>query len=405
MCWGWWRWVVSASLLGRVACYTHYAAGSFNPPISFRHFAWSLPADSADETGLGGGIAYAIEEGFCDRLIHRFREQSQSTFAKVINLGVTFVDCDEIKDAIARAFSTWAANHKLISFKDVSAVCASGGGSASTCPIAEIAIDALEPEEGQEGLAAFVRNRATRSSGFPSVPPGRRTTSGIEVSEDWTIGFSTMTFVTTQCWYLDNTFCSGLHQTGEIGDALVRVGLLFVFILGWAFLGHGIFVVVRRVLSEDEPGSAAEAAQGDAPKKSATLGVLCRRTGLSILDQMEKVSGIYATLILLLLFSPPVVYVRIYLPCFECYDFEAATAHEIGHILGFHHPDKDPALNMMASAGPMSAELCERPLSQLEAVANQTYTTDSIMFSTTTVRARACLTDDDLDGLNYLYPS
>ena len=30
-----------------------------------------------------------------------------------------FVDCDEIKDAFVRAFSTWSANHHLINFKDV----------------------------------------------------------------------------------------------------------------------------------------------------------------------------------------------------------------------------------------------------------------------------------------------
>ena len=33
-----------------------------------------------------------------------------------------------------------------------------------------------------------------------------------------------------------------------------------------------------------------------------------------------------------------VFYDRIFMPCFECYDFEAAVAHETGHVLGFGHP-------------------------------------------------------------------
>ena len=122
-------------------------------------FAWSLPADFDDHSGLGGGIAYAIEPDFCERLLPKFREQTQSTWGKVVNLGVTFVDCEEIADALARAFTTWASNHHLIHFKDVTSICTAGGLPASSCSLSEVTINAMEPQtEEEEKLAAFVLN-------------------------------------------------------------------------------------------------------------------------------------------------------------------------------------------------------------------------------------------------------
>ena len=150
-------WAVAAGhllfLTPRVAAYAHMSAQYKTD----RRFAWSLP-NHANEAGLGNGVAYAIDPGLCDRLITRFREQSQSTWAKFANLGVTFVDCPDIFDAIGRAFGTWSANHKLVGFKDVSSVCTAGGAAnAKDCLIAEVTIDALDPSSAEEeGLAAYV---------------------------------------------------------------------------------------------------------------------------------------------------------------------------------------------------------------------------------------------------------
>ena len=51
----------------------------------------------------------------------------------------------------------------------------------------------------------------------------------------------------------------------------------------------------------------------------------------------------------------------IFLPCWECYDFTATIAHEVGHVLGFHHPDTKPELNLKADIR-MSNQTCISPL-------------------------------------------
>jgi hypothetical protein len=48
----------------------------------------------------------------------------------------------------------------------------------------------------------------------------------------------------------------------------------------------------------------------------------------------------------------PIFYERIFLPCWNCFDFEATMAHEIGHVLGFSHPDTLSLLNLKVSPSP-----------------------------------------------------
>ena len=39
------------------------------------------------------------------------------------------------------------------------------------------------------------------------------------------------------------------------------------------------------------------------------------------------------------LIVPLTVQFLIFEPCFDCYDFEGAAVHEIGHVLGLGHPN------------------------------------------------------------------
>jgi hypothetical protein len=48
-----------------------------------------------------------------------------------------------------------------------------------------------------------------------------------------------------------------------------------------------------------------------------------------LLEQMGRISVLATTARLLMLWAPPILYIFIFLPCWECFDFEAAIAHEV----------------------------------------------------------------------------
>ena len=62
----------------------------------------------------------------------------------------------------------------------------------------------------------------------------------------------------------------------------------------------------------------------------------------------------------------PIFYIDVYLPCVECEGFKATVAHEAGHVLGFHHPDALPWLNLRANRSlPHDASTCMEPFAHV----------------------------------------
>ena len=127
----------------------------------------------------------------------------------------------------------------------------------------------------------------------------------------------------------------------------------------------------------------------------------------NIIDLLASLPlGMLLVSIFFLVFSPT-VYLRVFLPCWDCFDFGATIAHEVGHGLGFQHPDQMPALNLVANVSVGGAgwndTYCFDPL---EHVALRPFPADgdTLMMSMTRHRGRTCLTADDLEGLNFLYP-
>lgn len=109
-----------------------------------------------------------------------------------------------------------------------------------------------------------------------------------------------------------------------------------------------------------------------------------------------------AALRLLCLLLPVLFYAKIFLPCFDCYSFEATVAHEVGHLLGMHHPDQARGRNMALDKS--VAWDCTDEWASV--VVDGSATAQPALMSTHTQTPGAdCLTQDDLDGLNTLYPT
>jgi hypothetical protein len=61
----------------------------------------------------------------------------------------------------------------------------------------------------------------------------------------------------------------------------------------------------------------------------------------SLIDYVSVMPTIVLLGALFWMIFAPIFYWDVFQPCWECYDFEATIAHEIGHVLGFHHPDTE----------------------------------------------------------------
>ena len=77
-------------------------------------YLWTLPEDSTSNDGLGGGIAYAWDPTVFDTLLPNFREDM---------FYVNWLGEQDLRAAGQRAFFSWSANHKHISFLDMTKPC------------------------------------------------------------------------------------------------------------------------------------------------------------------------------------------------------------------------------------------------------------------------------------------
>ena len=82
--------------------------------------------------------------------------------------------------------------------------------------------------------------------------------------------------------------------------------------------------------------------------------------GVVFLAQLPICSILFCVFLLILSLT---FHELFYKPCSECYSFEASVAHEIGHVLGFSHPDMQAARNLQLPPSVLQdSAACEEPL-------------------------------------------
>ena len=201
------------------------------------NYRWSVPAATSSIDGLGGGLGYTIDHGFCTNMLAMFPERS--LFYGLEWPALQFVHCSDIHHAIRRGFSTWSMNHRLLSFNDLatSAACVqtasvSGDPFSDTCPW-ELYIG-TDDGSTYATLAAYVVNHRRSAYDPQWFQHPIVSSSGVETSGD-ALARSVMRFQTHLCWYLDATFCfyfQVLHERHGVDVLMiVRLTLLLVFAL------------------------------------------------------------------------------------------------------------------------------------------------------------------------------
>jgi len=418
-------------------------------PYSQLGYIWHMPADSQALAGLGGGIAWAWDDRLCDMLLPPMDGRIGGTpqLFKEDFVFVDFVSCHDLRAAMHRAFSSWSDNHRFISFIDVTEECRRMYGRVtSSCPLVEVwvtflgaesngsAPDAHEslPPSSPPPLASGTTRRLSEeelSSEAASTASATSSPAATAVPYGGVISFN-VDGGSGMCWYLDSTFCSGLHaMKAASGEALVfslfSASVYGVFSIAVVVLTVKLFFVFKH-----------QHCLHGADEFSRSLRMKCRAS----IEELASWGVLQSVLLLVCLWAPLACYTQILEPCWSCFDFEAAATHEIGHILGLSHPDNVPVSNangfpvgsnahstLLASNDGMNPfpngacgellplvngtdalNLWDHVVNGVWADANDVDggngARQSIMEAFTQHNPSVCLSPDDIEGINMLYP-
>ena len=378
---------------------------------------WPAPADAYTTTnGLAGGISYRIVDSFCETLLPRFNDD-------LFQGARIFMTCDALERAVAAAFAAWASNHRSVSFVDARADACDERGEPAGCMPVQVVISA---EHGFESpnLAAFVEHSVLLGAATRKTN-GRGTMGGGEL-----VG-ARLVVNADKCFYADNTFCFRFHALKEqigaeaargVGQAILALlwtVAMVAFLVESCIVFHSIWLIVWERPDEPPPMLAkrsmtAAILRGMLERRRSSRAYLrsrlpsgsTRRERLSELayNVADRHSPCVQLLLWLLLLFPPIFYWQVFIPCWECFDFAAMMTHEVGHVLGLDHPDAhaEAGTNLVA-AERMGPAVCERE----EGAPTRTDAppAESVMLRFTQNSPYGCLAPDDLDGLNFLYPS
>jgi len=405
-------------------------------PLHSLGHLWDLPWATDDATGLGGTITWAFDEALCEHLLPEVRENFWF---------ISLVTCDSLRASVHRAFDTWAMNSRHIKFTDVTESCRAKHQNVIQCPEAEIVLTHANVKDEDAAPVSSVARRvfSARFRYTSGQQPfkafgSRNSTSGgyYEVARQVpaTVGGNISFKVADACWYIDSQFCAPLHvwkrwwkdPAASFGVAMSLVVIVWIVVVIAVMYTFGM--AVKRATRMHGKLLREESDKKDPFDEEGREFWMHIEAVFAVIARMSFVDIV---LRLCLIIMPWPFFLALQ-ACWDCYDFEAAAAHEIGHLLGLGSPDlasKEtlngyPPLGVnsyyagLAAGGMlrMNASTCLSDLwanvkagvppktraAELDPI---TEVRHSIMMSFDAHTPRTCLQMDDLEALNVLYPS
>ena len=297
---------------------------------------WDLPPTSYTDVGLGSGISWALAPDFCEWLLPRFPEEP---FGRNSSIAIEFVSCSELRDAVNRAFGTWAANHKKISFTDATDECARhiAETGAAECDWVEVYLKPdLSGYAEENGLAAYVQHRMEYARAGAA-----HSTAGAALADAIVVLNTTMHVRATDsfCWYLDTTFCYNIHRWEEVKDLDVVTMMRAFFAMLVVVSSIIVIAVLVRIFaaacscSAGRHRTASVEADARAAAPNACVYHLCGGPRCeAVLAYLAKMPvGVLLCCLFFLMFAP-VFYYKVFLPCWcAASELHCATRHPSPH--------------------------------------------------------------------------
>ena len=414
----------------------HGAAGFAYPDARAR---WTLPYDSLSQEGLSRKIRFALHPDFCEELRGKFFETKLARSFGAVGL----VRCEEIEETMNRAFNAWAFNNKRLDFYNVTSYCTEEELAASQCEAVEMMIVASATGSRIPGNVTLTTSSSlpidtsgvdTRMSWYPdpedagyiealggyvagNIPaePTRVISPGNVVTGDQTITHAHIRFTADDdvCWYLDDSICTSFWKN-DIDKEKLLDGMYGVCVL------TGTLILMYRGVR-------------------LWGGLILKGKEFAHKILMIHLSNFAVTwLIGALIIIPNAVYFGMLKSCIDCYSFEATAVHLIGQSLGIgvledgaatmsvlQRQDTSPPSPVTMGMDDLGyGRVCQnayRTPAMGNSYLEETDWTEecdsddepwtcknrdfSVMLPLDYHHNRPCLSDDDLEALNWLYPS